>query len=568
MRSYGFSKGISYLDNTKSYKIDSWRKNAALDTPTTPYTGSDPSPGPVPTSGSHSASSGSRFVHAQQQQLSQPTHSGSGQSPPPDYPDYLPYTGPYESRPPSVYDDHDDLQGDTYSQPRSSLTSLNPPPAIVGFNPSAQTWLSTTSGITPSPGYSTANTSMRHLVGNSNQAYTSSQDRSPRQERAARRPDPIPLKNRSSVHRDNVLSPEGYNHHRYDRDSYATSAQLDLVSPVSTLSSIGVTRVPSRATRSVARLWPSKDAVPSLMMRNSVFDSRSSKGLELSLGSSFSASVHAAAGSDVDRARHLVDSRVSPSHRSPVDSTHFERHYGGLDRGYAPQSQGASPGTNDTSPSFGSATMDSMKSTGYTKSSPSSAHRSTKADVPQSIYHHSTTFSTSTPTVSSPSSPYGLRRGVSIKSVKTMRSFFSGLLFNPPLPNETVPPTPAVRHQIAARPDSDIFPIDIGTVHRSNSLMSQFKSASQSQSSPLTGQPARSIASHPPSQSPRRVELPMVQPGVGGVSSPSAAPQSGTSQISTASPQLPTPDHLFIELNPYSPISRPGSEMTPGSWRF
>jgi hypothetical protein len=408
---------------------------------------------------------------------------------------------------------------------------------------------------------------MRHLVGDSNQAYTSSQDRSPRQERAARRPDPIPLKNRSSVHRDDgLLSPEGYNHHR-DRDSYATSAQLNLVSPVSTLSSIGVTRVPSRATRSVARLWPSRDAVPSLMMRNSVFDPRSSKGLELSLGSSFSASVHAAAGSDMDRARHLVDPRASPNHRSPVDSTHFERHYGGLDRGYAPQSHGTSPGTNDTSPSFGGTTMDSMKSTGYTKSSPSSAHRSTKADVPQSIYHHSTTFSTSTPTVSSPSSPYGLRRGVSIKSVKTMRSFFSGLLFNPPLPNETVPPTPAVRHQIAARPDSDIFPIDIGTVHRSNSLMSQFKSASQSQSSPLTGQPACSIASHSPSQSPRRVDLPVVQPGAGGALGLSAAPPSGSNQTSAAS-QLPTPDHLFIELNPYSPISRPGSEMTPGSWRF
>ncbi|KAK4684101.1 hypothetical protein P7C73_g6100, partial [Tremellales sp. Uapishka_1] len=59
-----------------------------------------------------------------------------------------------------------------------------------------------------------------------------------------------------------------------------------------------------------------------------------------------------------------------------------------------------------------------------------------------------------------------LRRGVSVKSVKTVRSFFSGWFNHSP-----VPATPALP-QLAARPDSDIFPMTLTRARRKSDASS------------------------------------------------------------------------------------------------
>ena len=310
-------------------------------------------------------------------------------SPLPVYPDYLPYRGPVE--PPRLLDEQDETS-------RFGMA-----------NPSAHGWMREHGSLleadfTPSFGSPETNHSLGRLL-------------------------PLP------VHLDRE---------RFDDialDNYNFSDTDNINSSASTPSSLDMTGMTARApgaTRSIARLWPSRDAVPSALQP------------------------------------------IAVNIRS--DSMVFAPSY-------------TTAGNLSSSPSQLIGSGLATRSTSNSHSRPST-HSSSQL-----------------------SSQYTLRRGVSVKSVKTMRSFFSGLL----LQNSSTPPAGQTRAlpQAAARPDSGIFPVGI---HWSNN------------SSAGTG-----------IQSRRQV-------------SPSLRLEGG-------------PEHspnMFIELNPNSPMtaapsSRPESEWT--QWR-
>ena len=341
---YGFGDGISYRDlpSGKASSIDSWRQKAN-NIPPTPSSGSLTS----------SSLSGSRLYVPHVQPVGRLNAASPGRSPPPEYPDYLPYTGPVE--------------------PRPSESMTLEPPRIAGIDASTQGWLTATAAaLSPLPSASWSKPT-----------------------RQIHRPEPIPLRNRlSSAMTTDLL------------DSYYP--QQDLISSASTFSSLGLTGTgltirAMGATRSVARIWP-----------NNVV---------------------------VDPYRPVQESHSAPS-------TSLTQ----------PVSRPGSPPSRGThTPS----TLDSALSSAYPKPSP-------HASATTSGFSGGTSAATFSPESGSIASSYPLRRGVSIKSVKTMRSFFSALLFSSPMSDTPALPRRSERYEYA-RPDSDIFPI--ASLSRSGSLV-------------------------------------------------------------------------------------------------
>ena len=259
--------------------------------------------------------------------------------PPSDDPDYLPYRGPVEREP--------------------AAGRYDEPLPIVGANPTAQRWLEDQAALIES-----------HGPARQNPVYTG---------RNIPRPPPLPFRLRLDRF-DNIALDDYY------RDE--SEADPDGFSPIgSTPSTLGLTGRTARAvgaTRSVARLWPSRDAIPSTLRQQS----------------------------------------ADP----PADSILF-----------TPSHTTAGTFSICQSQMHGSGLASRSIFTNPTHSNPSSSHPSS--------FHSA------------------LRRGVSVKSVKTMRSFFSTLLFHSSSTSLAVQ-TPALP-LAAARPDSDIFPI--GSLSRSNS---------------------------------------------------------------------------------------------------
>jgi len=478
---YGFSSGISYRDISpgKASSIDSWRKNATANIPPTPSSGSG--------SGSGSSVSGLHFYAAHVQPGSGRfiQSVSPGRSPPPDYPDYLPYRGPIEPRPTT-------------------------PPLIAGINASTQGWLAATAATSLSP---------------------SPLDRSQaRGTRSIHRPDPIPLRERYTAELDEV-----------PWDSYY--AQQDVISPASTLSSLGLTGMTSRAmgaTRSVARLWPTSIVVDS----------------------------HPPPFTPQSAPTTTIPSRPT----RPLRVSSYD--------------------TNPSVPSYTST------------ANPSVSHNQSVDPTSGSTVNSTGTFRAEQVGSKMTSPVMSLRRGVSIKSVKTMRSFFSGLLFaNSPIPNTPAIPSTYMSDRFeVARPESEIFPS--GSVSRAGSIVRAEQpdrldgtdrvdrlihcgypgyasmglglglglsvssanytgTAESSGGSTPRGHQDQKDASH--SRDSRRRE-------------DTARLERASSATSHGLPPIRLDrggDNFFIELNPNSPVtmvngSRPGSEMTsaPTSWRY
>ncbi|WRT64765.1 uncharacterized protein IL334_001699 [Kwoniella shivajii] len=184
----------------------------------------------------------------------------------------------------------------------------------------------------------------------------------------------------------------------------------------------------------------------------------------------------------------------------------------------------------------------------------------------------------------------GLGRGASIKSSKsigTMRSWFSGLIFAPPGSNSglisslpSVPSTP-ILPQAAARPDSGIFPLALNGSVGSIPLRS---SPAGTPTQMVPGTATRSIFSSPltartmgsgygygygygGNQTPRSGNnSPFANLGnVNGMNT-RPLPSRSTTDSSGYTYGSNEGNNMFIELNPNSPIgeSRPGSEWTNG----
>ena len=428
------------MSPAKASTIDTWRKKTAGSSHTsTPSTASLVSP------------YGGGFLAAHVQP-GRTAHS-PGRSPPPEYPDYLPYRGPIETRPP----------------PRPESIEV---PGIVGLNDSTNGWLS-------------------QVV-----AARSPMETDINRERSARvvhRPEPIPLRER------NVQTAES-NHTVLD--SYYN--QQDLISPASTMSSLGFTSMTTRAigaTRSVARLWPT-----SVLITNSP--------------------------------PHTIDEDGSTVSQITPPANH--RNDPGLfidSMRYPPLPSTAVSTTARTPPS---GTM-SSRAMDYSNASRDTLYRSSSGQSPST-----------TP----------LRRGVGIKSVKTMRSFFSGLLGSgagSPFPETpALPATYSDTFMVAtpARPDSDIFPA--ASISRSNSLVRDpSRSANLVTSSRYdNGREAKDV----PVDSPDRPRITM---------------QSYTSSAVPPLLRLDTSENnFFIELNPDSPVTRvegsraSGMTSLPDSWGY
>ncbi|WVO16531.1 hypothetical protein L204_104210 [Cryptococcus depauperatus] len=281
-----------------------------------------------------------------------------------DYPEYVPYRGPIEP-PPSQVSNEDREEFSAYdgymgSGPRSANTGRSAtPPLIAGANPTAVGWLAARQfAVTPVKTPSTASQTSR-----SNQ--WAKFDTIALNDYQIQKPiTPSPLSGVGSTPRTGRDRERG-------RDCQSIYSPI---SSISTPSSLGLSGVQVRAmgaSRSVARLWPTKDAVPS----------------NYRTGSFYLANDEA--------------SRPSPRLASSQNNS---------------SSVVLNPPTS----------VDSLPNT-----------------------------------TNDPSGSPSLRRGVSIKSIKTMRSFFSGLIFVPSSNSNTVaggspvPITPNLPS--AARPDSGIF---------------------------------------------------------------------------------------------------------------
>ena len=128
---------------------------------------------------------------------------------------------------------------------------------------------------------------------------------------------------------------------------------------------------------------------------------------------------------------------------------------------YDPPSTSPHPPAYSHAPAFPPSSYSHHPNSSFSLSGPSSTSAfASGRHTPTTDYTRS-----NTPFTPSSSERHTLRRGVSIKSVKTMRSFFSALLHGVPSPDAPALPQPA------ARPDSGIFPIT-ATVSRSNSVQS------------------------------------------------------------------------------------------------
>ncbi|GFZ47751.1 hypothetical protein JCM24511_05498 [Saitozyma sp. JCM 24511] len=459
----GFT-GLSSNDLGSKSSFAGWRKCAETDigngphSPITPLSLSGPTfPLPVkstPLTGSGSGSGSARGPGA----YGQPNGS-----PPPDYPEYIPYNGPVQA----------------LSPPSSAEPPT--PPAIAGGSASALSWLKrANSGPHESgPGGS----SERLVRPGSSQSYQ------------------VELHRQGSTSRSHS--------HSHSSFSSETSGSLALAH-VGTAQAVGV-----GATRSVARLWPSRSAVPSDFLERDGNNER--YGLSAGVSENKSHDAHRAQPQP-GHTRGMDPPRPPPlSLASSVQTT-----AGGSGGALGSTSTLPTSSLSDPTPNGGttmggshhqnqSQNQMTLSSSNY-RYDYNYYHNQAQArgqhNPASAIYRHPTSnphaypypnansktntndihLAPSDPSASAsasfstplPSSSVGsvLRRGVSVKSVKTMRSFFSGLLTANPVRSgfssgSGVPPTPMTSssremypHQYAARPDSDIFP---STLQRSDS---------------------------------------------------------------------------------------------------
>ena len=190
---------------------------------------------------------------------------------------------------------------------------------------------------------------------------------------------------------------------------------------------VGVTHMASHARRSIARLWSTPGATPSLYGTSSLYRSNTlthAHGPEAVVNNSWL------------RRSNTLDSFV----RSPEASQTV-------------------PVSASASATVGLGTFDSFSSSFIRPPPPPLTLLTTPSSAQPSAYTPSSRNRPQTP----------LRRGVSIKSAKTVRSFFSNWIKGPEIHittgngngNGSRPDTPA-RPQTAARPDSGIFPLTLG----------------------------------------------------------------------------------------------------------
>ncbi|ORY30396.1 hypothetical protein BCR39DRAFT_558675 [Naematelia encephala] len=336
---------------SKSSTIDTWRKTAAPKhiSPDTPLT----------TSVSGSGSAGSRSSR----HLATTMFDNNLRSPPPEYPDYLPYRGPIEQ----------------------------PPPAITGSTPHAASWLKVaTKTRVPSlkvatetriPSIKVAPKSALPSLNVATNVHSSSS--------LEPRPSPSPLRSGISETNDSSYPPR-------------TASTDTSLSP-----SIAHAHV---AKRAVARLWPTRDAVPWSLLQPGEEDPGSIPDPAVA-----STTTQLELSGLQDLSNHSQLPNLSNHSGLPDVSTHS--------------------GLQDLS------THSAIQDQSINASS---------LVVPVSGPRSPTQTTTPTPS---------LRRGVSVKSAKTMRSFFSSFFsntntnFSTPIPE----PPPALPLQ-AARPDSGLFP--------------------------------------------------------------------------------------------------------------
>ncbi|OXG76477.1 hypothetical protein C349_05650 [Cryptococcus neoformans var. grubii Br795] len=432
---------------------------------------------------------------------------GMGRSPPPEYPDYVPYRGPIE--PPPINIANSSISGSGQSEvlaytgmafplssaggrigstsSSSSKSSTPRLPLVTGANPSATGWLlargqqqawnispiSSREGVEGLIGDGSQGTNMGRGSGASVESWSAGESRRDRDRERDEGFDEIALGDHqppvspppfSGV----TSSPSGSGKSTGTGTGTRTVPQSP-ASSISTPSSLGLSGIQARAvpaSRSVARLWPTRDAVPSSYRVNSSF-------LE------------------------------------------------------------------------GMSALSSPQQTAFNTSS-LILNPSTSVDA---LPHAPN--STSSPT---------LRRGVSIKSIKTMRSFFSGLIFLAPSSNigvvglggngtPPIPSTPALP-MTAARPDSGIFPV-FGGLSRGSSKVDRSRVgkgySSTSWIVPPTSRSGATSKQHP------TPALPLTTSTNGSRRQREEAEEE--EERDDGSP------NFFIELNPNSPImaSRPGS---------
>lgn len=496
---YAFSKGYGnrdYMSQDAGSKVDLWRKMmGGTSTPGDSLTASSAAPTPI------------SFAKDGGVNLTPGSGSGMGtdRSPTPEYPDYVPYRGPIEPHPPhtasfSVPGSGQEKvlaytgmtasplssAGGRMGSTRSSSSRSSTPrlPLVAGANPSATGWLLARGGqqqawnISPissregGEGLSRDGSQSTNRSGGSRAAslesWSAGESRRDRDREREDGFDEIVM-----VDHQAPVSPPPFSGVTCpsSRSGRSTGTGTKIVpqspaSSISTPSSLGLSGIQARAvpaSRSVARLWPARDAVPS-------------------------------------------------SYRV------------------------------DSSSRWGMSAL----------SSPSLAlNPSTSVDA----LPHAPPNSTSSPT---------LRRGVSIKSIKTMRSFFSGLIFLPPSSNagavglggngaSPIPSSPALP-MTAARPDSGIFPV-FGGLSRGPSEVDRGRvpkgySNTSSTVTPAPRSGSTSKQHHTPA-------LPIIRSGNGSSLQRHGAEEE-EEERGDGSP------HFFIELNPNSPImaSRPASLWT------
>ncbi|KAE8539081.1 hypothetical protein D1P53_005451 [Cryptococcus gattii VGV] len=497
---YSFSKGYGnkdYMPQGSGSEVDLWQKMGGTSTLgsgnnlTASLTTSTPMPmsfardervNLTPGSGSRSGSG-----------------MGMGRTPPPDYPDYVPYRGPIE--PPPIHTTNSSISGSgqeevlAYRGAASSLSSASgkrgsirsssirsstPRLSLVaGTNPSATGWLlargSQAWNISPISSRERGEGLSKGRSRTSVESCSAGELRSDKDREKDDEFDEIALSDQqpsiSPPPFSDVTSPSSQSGQR-STDTRTTTVPQSPASAVSTTSSLGLSGIQVRAvpaSRSVARLWPTRDAVPSSYRADSSF-------------------------------------------------------WGGMSALRSPRQVALNTSSLALNPST---SVDAL------------------SHVPNSA---------SSPT---------LRRGVSIKSIKTMRSFFSGLIFLPPSSSSDavglggngaspIQSTPALP-MIAARPDSDIFPV-FGGLSRGSSKVDRSRigkgySSTSSTVPSTSGSGSTSKHHHVPA-------LP--------ITTPTSLSRRQGEEAGEEEQGDDGSSNFFIELNPNSPItaSRSGSLWT------
>ncbi|TYJ52941.1 hypothetical protein B9479_006453 [Cryptococcus floricola] len=212
------------------------------------------------------------------------------------YSDYLPYRGPIEPPPSHLPEGHHIVQtgsreellaygGMKSSHGSASSSGMSTPPLISGANPSATGWLRGAREWVDSPASSTSFGSASFSAGT---GYTGSRSGSQRSAGSGVGGRRSPLDRVTPGSRDQIpldlyqpaLSPPPFSSIPSSRSSPPRTASTPLSpsSSLSTPSTLGLgmgeqvqraVRMPAPA-RSVARLWPTRDAVPSLYRTESV----------------------------------------------------------------------------------------------------------------------------------------------------------------------------------------------------------------------------------------------------------------------------------------------------------